>query len=464
MKKYLVFFCYLISFPAMLISQKHSIRFYGSGFNDSDRIKIPLVNGNSSLNNNVAFDFTIEFWLKANGGSNPLGTQAVSGANDDWTLGHIIVDRDIFGQGNFGDYGISLANGRVAFGVNNGSSSYTIIGTGDLRDGGWHHIAVTRKNTSGELRIFIDGTSNASAIGPIGNCSYNPSRSLSMSCPAQGGTCINEPYIILGAEKHDYDPNVYPSYNGWMEELRISNNVRYSGNFLVPTQEFTADANTVGLFHFNEGIGTNISDVAGISNGLLIPHSNPANSSWSSDSPFQVLSNDHIIWDYELSGVNIYFFTFPELVADEEILIERFDFISNEFKSIENQTVFKGQRNNLWQIGYAQDLLPEGLYRLSRISANGQILVGEIKQIQFHYQELNFFPNPVTELLTISSNQSLTSLSILNSFGNLIYTLTPSQVLQRCALDFSNYPRGVYFIKVEKKDKLQPTVLTVLKE
>jgi len=448
----------------ILQSQKHSIRFYGSGFNDSDRIKIPLVNGNSSLNNNVAFDFTIEFWLKANGGSNPLGTQAASGANDDWTLGHIIVDRDIFGQGNYGDYGISLANGRVAFGVNKGSSSYTIIGTGDLRDGGWHHIAVTRNNSSGELRIFIDGTINATAIGPIGNCSYNPSRSLSMSCPAQGDTCINEPFIILGAEKHDYDPNVYPSYNGWIDEFRISNNIRYAANFLAPSQEFTTDANTVGLYHFNEGNGTSISDVTNVANALLIPHSNPANSSWSSDSPFQVLSNDRIDWNYELSASNIYFFPFTNLTVEDEILIERFDLISNEFKRIENQPVFTGQRNNLWQIGYAQEFIPEGLYRLSSINATGQILKGEIKQIQYHYQELNFFPNPVLDLLTITSNESFTALTVLNSLGQMVYFFTPDQALQRCALDFSNSPGGVYFIKVEKKDKPKPTVITVLKE
>ena len=77
---------------------------------------------------------------------------------------------------------------------------------------------------------------------------------------------------------------------------------------------------------------------------------------------------------------------------------------------------------------------------------------------------LKFFPNPVTDLLTISSNESFTSLTVLNSLGQMVSSFTPDKALQRCALDFSIYPRGVYFIKVEKKDKLQPMVFTVLKE
>jgi hypothetical protein len=69
----------------------------------------------------VGGDFTIEFQMRAQAAQNPLGTSATSGPNDDWTLGRVIVDRDIFGSGDYGDYGISLAGGRIAFGVNNGT-------------------------------------------------------------------------------------------------------------------------------------------------------------------------------------------------------------------------------------------------------------------------------------------------------------------------------------------------------
>ena len=38
----------------------------------------------------------------------------------------------------------------------------------------------------------------------------------------------------------------------YIDELRISNVVRYKGNYDVPTQAFTADTDTIGLYHFDD--------------------------------------------------------------------------------------------------------------------------------------------------------------------------------------------------------------------
>ena len=38
----------------------------------------------------------------------------------------------------------------------------------------------------------------------------------------------------------------------YIDELRISNVVRYKGNYDVPTRAFTVDTNTIGLYHFDE--------------------------------------------------------------------------------------------------------------------------------------------------------------------------------------------------------------------
>jgi hypothetical protein len=48
--------------------------------------------------------------------------------------------------------------------------------------------------------------------------------------------------------------------NGQIDELRISNVVRYSVAFTLPTAALGSDANTVGLFHFDEGSGQTSSD------------------------------------------------------------------------------------------------------------------------------------------------------------------------------------------------------------
>ena len=66
--------------------------------------------------------------------------------NDGWISGNILFDRDIYGAGAHGDFGVSLTGGRVAFGVSAGSAGNTICGATDVADGAWHHVAVTRQS------------------------------------------------------------------------------------------------------------------------------------------------------------------------------------------------------------------------------------------------------------------------------------------------------------------------------
>ncbi|MEW6179122.1 MAG: LamG domain-containing protein [Chloroflexota bacterium] len=229
-------------FSAPLVqSYQTSLRFFGTGSGDIDRVKIPLDNPHRSVD--VGDDFTIEFWLKAVPGSNTSAGCQESTSQDTWTNGNIILDRDIFGDGDYGDYGVSLAGGRIAFGVAVGSSRRTICGTSDLRDGQWHHIAITRQNSSGQMRIFVNGQLQKSQNGPIGNLSYRDGRGTFYS--------NSDPYLVIAAEKHDYDPGTYPSFTGWIDELRISSIIRYTSSFTPPAQPFTADSATVTLYHFD---------------------------------------------------------------------------------------------------------------------------------------------------------------------------------------------------------------------
>lgn len=240
-------------------SQNFCMRFYGHGTGDIDRVKIPIDAPERPVDIGSG-NFTIEFEMRALLSDNPKGGNAVAGANDDWTLGHVIIDRDIFGPGDYGDFGISLCNGKIAFGINNGSQSRTIIGNTSVADNQWHHIAVTRQASNGAMRIYVDGALDASvSTGPTGDISYRNGRST---------TWPNDPYLVLGAEKHDYDNVNYPSYNGHLDELRISNIIRYSGTFFsLPTMPFITDANTVGLYHFDEGSGSVLFDASGFTGG-----------------------------------------------------------------------------------------------------------------------------------------------------------------------------------------------------
>jgi hypothetical protein len=269
-------FFLLFVFVTNTYSQNYSLRFYGNGVNDIDRVKIRLDAPQRPID--VGLDFTLEWWMKANAGDN--GTTNCIEGGDGWIYGNIIFDRDIYGAGDFGDFGVSIANGRVSFGVSNGSNGQTICSTQSVTNGFWHHIAVTRNSSNGQMRIFIDGQLNRTGTGATGDISYRDGRSTPFP---------NDPFLVIGAEKHDAGSS-YPSYRGWVDEVRVSNIVRYNANFTPPTQAFTTDANTVALYHFNEGSGTTANDSSGAgggpSNGVLNIGGTPTGPIWSSDSPF----------------------------------------------------------------------------------------------------------------------------------------------------------------------------------
>ncbi|MCX7996463.1 MAG: LamG domain-containing protein [Patescibacteria group bacterium] len=131
----------------------------------------------------------------------------------------------------------------MCFSVSTATTGRTIISSGvNTLNGSWQHIAVTRNGSTEALAIFINGVSRASSSsGPTGSIAYEDGWST-------GGNTY-DPFIVLGAEKHD--PGVeYPSFNGLMDELRISYVVRYTAAFTVPTAEFDPDTSTVGLYHF----------------------------------------------------------------------------------------------------------------------------------------------------------------------------------------------------------------------
>jgi hypothetical protein len=227
----------------------HALRFFGTGSGDVDRVKIRLEPGVPA--DLGATDFTIELWLRALPGEND-SDEAKCGERDGWITGNIVVDRDVWGPGDHGDFGVSLSDGAVVFGVDRGGSGTAVCGRTDVTDGVWHHVALTRSASSGQLRVFVDGRVDAEASGPAGDLSYRHGRETPHA---------NDPTLVFGAEKHDAGPD-YPSFHGWLDEVRLSTSVRYTAPFTRPTAPFEPDAATAALFHFDEGSGTAASDSA----------------------------------------------------------------------------------------------------------------------------------------------------------------------------------------------------------
>jgi hypothetical protein len=251
-----------------------SLRFYGFGADDVDRVKI-RIDAPETPADIGATDFTIEWWMKANPGENTAGAIGAGGYN--WISGNIILDRDVYGSGDYGDFGVSLGAERVAFGVGTASGDHTIVGARNVADGIWHHVAVTRSRSDGRMQIFVDGALDASGTGPLGDASYRNNRSTSWP--------QSDPFLVIGAEKHDAGP-AYPSYSGWVDELRISRVVRYGTTFARPAAPFVSDSSTAALYHFDEGAGDIVTDSSGgSSHGTRRFGGAPAGPEWSIDTP-----------------------------------------------------------------------------------------------------------------------------------------------------------------------------------
>jgi Carboxypeptidase regulatory-like domain/Laminin G domain/Stage II sporulation protein len=257
----------------------YSLRFEGNGNNNLDRVNIKLDAPARPID--VGGDFTLEWWMKANPGEN--GTAACNTTDGRWLYGNTLLDRDIYGTADFGDYGISLMNGRLAFGVNNGTSGATLCGSQNLADGNWHHVVVQRSQSDGNLQILVDGALDTQGSGPSGDVSYHDGRTT---------TYTRDPYLVIGAEKFDLDRSQYPSFHGWLTEIRLSSGLRYPTSYPTPSARFVADGSTVGLYHFGEGYGDPIHDTSGASggpsDGLREYGGGPNGPEWTDDSPWYV--------------------------------------------------------------------------------------------------------------------------------------------------------------------------------
>jgi hypothetical protein len=269
-----------------------SLRFFGTGANNIDRVRV-LIDQDGPAGGPPAdvgaTDFTVEFWMKGAAGNTATG--AADGDNFSWIFGNIIIDRASVSQGT--SWGMAVSSGRMCFGVANVSNAqYTACGSANVLDDQWHHIAVQRRRSDGQMWLFVDGTLDRQVNGPDGDLSYVDNQVPPNVCgPFQSEPCPQERYVVFGAEKYDFNRLQYPSYFGWMDEIRFSSSLRYptnGGGFTRPSAAFAPDAQTAALYHFDEGSGNTINDSApgGASPGERLAGGSPQVPQWSTDTPF----------------------------------------------------------------------------------------------------------------------------------------------------------------------------------
>jgi len=141
------------------------------------------------------------------------------------------------GDGGFSFYS-DVSAGGVGFDRSNGSAW-----TAGLQDptqnvtGQWYHYAVVQVGST-SLKMYADGTEVDTTATLMDDDS---------------GTYIN--WFIGGGYNNggSHSNNYY--FDGYLDEIRVSDVARYTGSFTPSTTEFTADSNTLLLIHSNWGGG-----------------------------------------------------------------------------------------------------------------------------------------------------------------------------------------------------------------
>jgi hypothetical protein len=138
-----------------------------------------------------------------------------------------------------------------------------------LANNTWYHFAISFNGTA--YRSFINGTL------------LNTTTS-SLQVPANAFTTLK---VAGGAN----------TFNGYLDEFRLSKVSRYSANFATPTAAFTDDADTLSLNHFE---GTNISQSDDNYSGSL-PYSRNGGYDFSSFHILNTIASDIGVY-YSLRG------------------------------------------------------------------------------------------------------------------------------------------------------------------
>ena len=200
-----------------------SALFDGTG----DYLTIPYSADITRFHDNT--NFTIEYWIRVGNFSNV----STGGSNASIVAGH---------QSNNGDaqwwsFG-PISDGNVKFYYWSGSANqYTTSGV-TLVTNTWYHLAFVKQTNS--LKIYVDGVERGS-----GTISNTPQYSTSYP-------------FILGSFND-------VSFNGYLDEFRISNSARYTAGFTPSTTPFQNDANTLLLLHCD---GTDASTAFFDDNGI----------------------------------------------------------------------------------------------------------------------------------------------------------------------------------------------------
>lgn len=197
-------------FVSSALAQSHAIQFVGDTAQQVQAEDSPSLDISGK-------EFTMEAWVY------PTGVGAYI----------IIVNKE-------NSYEMGLNQGVLSYAISAGNWAWW--GQGNVELETWSHVAVTYNGT--ETVGWINGQEANSVKDNSANISTT-----------------NEPFNIGW---RPYDTH-YP-FVGIIDEVRISDTVRYTEDFDVPNEQFVSDEHTAALYHLDEGAGDTTDDASGNGN------------------------------------------------------------------------------------------------------------------------------------------------------------------------------------------------------
>jgi hypothetical protein len=234
----------------------------------------------------------------------------------------------------------------------------------------------------------VDGALEKQGGGPSGDVSY-PGDEMPTGSNCDGGPCVSsDPYLVIGAEKHDAGTQ-FPSFAGWVDEVRFSNALRYTEPFARPTGPFSTDTSTVALYHFDEGAGDDLLDSSGAaggpSHGLRQFGGSPIPGPvWSADTPFGALTSvtlpagavgmpEGLVFDVSPNpslAQTMFYVRFPDPI-EGAARIAIYDIRGRVVEELEGRLA-RGSLMLVWDGRGVEGPAPPGIYLANLVTAAGE--------------------------------------------------------------------------------------------
>jgi hypothetical protein len=239
-------------------------------------------------------DFTVEMWFKLDAGLALPASTCNNNPTNNFT-GRFLIDRDMLGAGDNGDWTLTVFDGVIGFGA--GLSTYgraVCLSVAGWDPGEWMFVAGMLQHgdggPNGNVRVVAyqpatdrtwEEISSPQDVPEASDFSYDESR-LPETEPLNAEIRLGGTKWLT--ERSGQCQDVCSGMSGHIAEVRISTVLRHAiGSAPMPSAPFEVDDSTVALYHLDESDGQTAFDSAVVAtDGQLV-----GDSRWSSDNPFE---------------------------------------------------------------------------------------------------------------------------------------------------------------------------------